>query len=121
MWVIVKKTYAGPLGFFPGGNKHDLPKETVDGLRQKLGKENVVDTVAPWDEHLDHKAIKKQKAEESARLAITRIEAKQAEMKALREVAARINQLKKELDDEVPKAKQLAKQAGIDWHKKEKA
>ena len=53
MWVLVKKSYAGAFGIYPGGQKHDLDEKTVIGLRKKLGKENVVGTCAPEDEQKD--------------------------------------------------------------------
>jgi hypothetical protein len=118
MWVLVNKPYAGDLGLYPGDQKHDLDEKTIIGLRKELGKENVVDTCAPEDEHVDKKANAKTEAIEKAKAAITDVERMQAEMVGLRKVAARINALKKEIEDGTEKAKRLAKAAGIDWPKK---
>jgi hypothetical protein len=115
MWVTVDKQYAGPLGFFPGGQKHDLTRDIIAGLRDKLGKENVVDTCAPWDEHKDHKTAAQAELKGKAYVVIEKVKWLQARIAELRKIAAELNVRKKELDDAVPKAKQLAKAAGIPW------
>lgn len=115
MWVIINKTYTGPLGMFFAGQKYEIPKETVKQLRSELGEKNVVETCAPWDEHKDHKAAKAAEAKQKVNAAIAKVGQLQAELKSLREVAARINGIKKEFDDATTKAKGLAKAAGIDW------
>lgn len=119
MWVLIKKSYAGLLcgqAFFaPGGQKKDLTESQIIELRKKLGKEDVLDTCAPWDEHKDHKAVKAAEVKQKALAAIAKVEQMQKRMAELREVAREINVLKKELDDAVPKAKGFAKAAGIEW------
>jgi hypothetical protein len=120
MWVIITKAYAGPLGIFIGGQKYDVPKPTIEQLRKELGKEHVIDTCAPWDEHKDHKAVAAVELKTKAETAIKQVEQMQTEMIELRKVAAQINILKKELDNAIPKAERLAKQAGIKWTAKTK-
>jgi len=120
MWVKINKAYAGPLGMFTAGTKEDLPEEKIKQLRKAIGDENIIDTCAPWDEHKDHKAVAANELKRKATAAIAEVERKQARMASLREVAKEINILKKELDDAVPKAERLAKQAGIDWPAKTK-
>ena len=115
MWVIINKTYTGPLGIFPGGRKYDLPEKTIAGIRESLGKENVIDTCAPWEEHVDKKAVTAAELKDKANTAIKSVEAKKVEMIEHRKVAAQINTLKKEIEDGTEKAKKLAKAAGIDW------
>jgi hypothetical protein len=124
MWVIINKVYAGPLGMYLAGKKEDLPEGKIKQLRKAIGDENVIDTCAPWDEHKDHKAVAAAELKTKAKAAIASIEQMQARMFSLREVAKEINLLKKELDDAIPKAEQLAKKAGIKWQagtKKENA
>ena len=53
MWIIMRKTYSGPLGSFFRGQKYDLLESTVKQLRKSYYKE----TCAPWDEGKDVKAI----------------------------------------------------------------
>ena len=53
MWIIMRKTYSGPLGSFFAGQKYDLPESTVKQLKKSYYKE----TCAPWDEGKDVKAI----------------------------------------------------------------
>ena len=115
MWVQFNKTYAGPLGMFIVGSKQNLPEEAISEIRKAIGKENVVDTVAPWEEHVNHKVAAKSEAVEKARAAIADVERKKAEMVELRKVAARINVLKKEIEDGTEKAKRFAKAAGIEF------
>jgi len=118
MWVMLKKTYIGLLGFFPDGCKYDLPEKTIADLRKELGKENIIDVVAPQEEYTDKKAVASSEAISNAKTAIANVERMKAEMAELRKVAARINTLKTEIDDGIEKAKWLAKQAGIGWPKK---
>jgi hypothetical protein len=49
MWVQFVKTYAGKEGVFIGGQKYDLPEETIKQLRKKLGPNQVFNITAPWD------------------------------------------------------------------------
>jgi hypothetical protein len=124
MWVIINKTYAGLLCgqnfFVSGGEKRDLFIDQIAELCKKLGKENVIDSCAPWDEHKDHKAVAAAELRIKAKAAIASVEQMQARMFSLREIAKEINILKKEIDNAVPKAEQLANQSGIKWQAKTK-
>ena len=53
MWIIFKENYSGNLGQFIGGQKYDLPKETVE----RLPKECFEKSCAPWEEQTDSAAI----------------------------------------------------------------
>ena len=114
MWVIIKKPFAGVLCgamFQTAGGKNDLTEGQIAELRKILGKENVIDVCAPWDEHKDHKAVAAAKRKAKANAAIAKVESIKARLVELRKVAAEINVLKKELDDAERKAEFLAKEA----------
>ena len=52
MWVLFDKTYVGPQGFFPAGQKKDLPQSTLELISEDFWQE----TCAPWEELRDPKA-----------------------------------------------------------------
>ena len=68
MWIIMRKTYSGPLGVFFRGQKCDLPESTIKQLRKSYYKE----TCAPWDEGKDVKAIEQAQLVSEAKDAQTR-------------------------------------------------
>jgi len=118
MWVKINKTDISQLGTFIGGNKYDLPEKTIDGLRDALGKENVIDTCAPWEEHVDKKAVTVAELKSKAEAAIKTIEEKNKKINELQKIVHQIGTLQKEVNRELPEAVKLAKKAGIDWPKK---
>jgi hypothetical protein len=117
MWVILKKLYSGPLGFFNAGNKYDIPDDNVEQLRKELGRDNVVNTCAPWEEHVDKKALRAAKLLRVAQKAIAKVSVLKSDLADCESVAARIKGLKKEFEYAIPEAQKLAKAAGIDLSK----
>ena len=116
MWVLINKTYAGPLGMFFAGQKYDIPGPVADALRKKLGKGSVINTCAPWDEHKDHKAIAAAELKERALRVIKLAEECSASLRELdKQIKARADELdaarqrdegaRNEADDTVAKAK----------------
>ena len=111
MWVKINKSYAGPLGMFVIGERRDIDEKIL----KQLPGDCFEISIAPWEEHVDHKAVAAAELKQKALAAIAGVESMQAEMVGLRKVAGRINVLKKEIDDAVAKAKALAQKAGIAW------
>jgi len=77
MWIKMLKTYAGPLGVFPAGQKFDLPESTVQQLKKE--KASFIKTGAPWDEQKDEVAILAAKDKGNALYALSRADKLQAE------------------------------------------
>ncbi|MCJ7778640.1 MAG: hypothetical protein MUP16_10035 [Sedimentisphaerales bacterium] len=119
MWVLLKSTYAGPLGMFIEGQKMDLPKEKVAAIRKAIGDKNVVDTCAPWEEGIDMKAAKHNAFLEKVHNAIAKAENLSTERDRLgcliKDTIEKLKPIEQEYQNAVKEAKKLAKTAGIDW------
>jgi hypothetical protein len=125
MWVQFKITYTGPLGMFIEGQKMDLPKEKVAAIRKVIGDKNVVDTCAPWEEHVDKKAVEHNELLTKAKAAITRAKMIATDIERLTDSIKtgqqQLAKLQKEQNTTINNAKKLAKAAGIDWPPKTKS
>ncbi len=58
MWIVMTKTYTGAVGPFARGCRYDLPERTVALLTDKGGKKCWKRSCAPWEDHVDQKAVR---------------------------------------------------------------
>jgi len=123
MWILVKETFAGVLAGesiqLVAGIKYDLSKDKIEQLRKKIGEKNVVNTIAPWEEHVDQKAVKHNEFLAKVHKAITDAEKLKVECEQIADsidtLQQQFKQKQKDMDNAAKETKKLAKAAGIDW------
>lgn len=131
MWVLIVKGFSGSVCgqalILAPDRKYDLPEDVIKALRneKQLGKKNVIDTCAPWNEHVDtDAAIRRKQAEEaaSAIAAFEKLNARCHELEvAICKGTAELKKILPELENAEDNARQLAKKAGIKWPPKAKS
>ncbi|MFA5553468.1 MAG: hypothetical protein WCZ89_02275 [Phycisphaerae bacterium] len=130
MWVHIKKGFSGSVGgqylVLASGQKYDLPADIIKALRSDklLGRKNVVDTIPPWEEKVDQKAVEQNQKTADANSAIKKAEQLEEHCSQLEAaIGAGELELKKllpELENAHKTARQLAKEAGLEWPPKAK-
>ena len=99
-------TYVGGIGTFPKGHKLDLPPDILTHLPKSSYKK----TCAPWDVHVDKKAIKLTVAQNKVTDLRVKAERLAAEAEELRQKADSLVAPTSEKQKEAKKAEQEAKQ-----------